>query len=166
MRRVTPLLYLLCSSAYSQVAINEVLFYPDPASPDTARAHQWLEVTNTGADPVDLAGWSVTGADGINGASARSLPAVTLPAGGYLVVHFAPGQNQLDFTNGSGDFYTGDPVDSPYWRVEADEAALYSPRGIVDFINWARSSVTYRAGTGARQCRGRRNLDPRGGPRA
>ena len=95
--------------------------------------------------PVDVAGWELL--EPMESMErVRALPAVTLPAAGYLVVHFAPGQNQLDFTNGSGDFYTGDPVDSPYWRVESDQAALYSPRGIVDFINWARSSVTYQPG--------------------
>ncbi len=61
-------------------------------------------------------------------------------------MHFASGTNSLDFTSNSGDYYTGDSTDTPYWSVDADETAVYSPSAIVDFINWTRSTVTYTPG--------------------
>src|SRR5215471_310394 len=140
------LLACLALTLDAQVKINEVLFYTDPNSGDTFRTQQWLELFNAGTDPVDLTGWSVTASDGVNGARARALPSVLLPGGAYLVVHFASGNNSLDFTSNSGDYYTGDSTDTPYWSVDADEAALYSPNSIVDFIAWARSGVFYVPG--------------------
>lgn len=132
---------------HGQVKINEVLFYNDPASADAFRTHQWVELYNTGTGPVDLSGWSISASDGAAGQSARMLPAVSLPAGAYLVVHFTSGDNRLDFSNNSGDYYTGDDsANTPYWSVDGDEAALYSPTGIADFLNWARSSATYQPG--------------------
>ena len=142
-------LALLCavvSGLSAQVRINEVLFYPDAGNDDPLKTHQWVELFNSGTDPVDLTGWSVTDASGIGGARARALPPATLPAGAYLVVHFASGPTQLDFSGGSGDYYTGDSTDTPYWSVDSGEAALYSPAGITDFINWARSGVNYQPG--------------------
>lgn len=108
------LLAFLALTLDAQVKINEVLFYPDPTSQDTFRTQQWLELFNAGTDPVDLTGWSVTASDGLSGARARALPSVLLPAGAYLVVHFASGTNSLDFTGNSGDYYTGDSTDTPY----------------------------------------------------
>jgi len=137
------LLACLALTLDAQVKINEVLFYPDPNSQDAFRTQQWLELFNTGSAPVDLTGWSVTASDGVTGASARALPSVLLPGGAYLVVHFASGANSLDFTGNSGDYYTGD---TSYWSVDGDEAALYSPSGIIDFINWTRSGAAYTAG--------------------
>jgi hypothetical protein len=107
------------------------------------KSQQWAEIFNGGTGPVTLAGWTIAGADGSNDATARSLPSVTLAAGAYLVVHFTSGQNQLDFTKGSGDFYTGDS--SSYWSIDADAVALYGPSGIVDFLSWKRGTATFRA---------------------
>jgi len=131
----------------AQVKINEILFYNDPSNPDPNVSTQWLELANTGTAPVDLTGWSISASDGVNGGSARALPSVLLPPAAYLVVHFASGTNSLDFLNNSGDYYTSDDsANTPYWSMDAGEAALYSPSGIVDFINWARKSVTYQPG--------------------
>ena len=140
------LLACLTLTLDAQVKINEVLFYTDPTSQDTFRTQQWVELSNAGTDPVDLTGWSVTASDGLSGARARALPSVLFPAGAYLVVHFASGTNSLDFTGNSGDYYTGDSTDTPYWSVNGDEAALYSTSSIVDFINWTSSGASYTAG--------------------
>lgn len=137
---------LAAASARGQILINEVLFYPDPASADFVSSHAWLELYNAGSDPVDLTGWSVSNGGGINGAAVRSLPGVLLPAGAYLVLHFSDGQNQLDFTGGSGDYFTGDSTDVPFWSVDSDAAALYSPAGIADFVNWRRGPAVIQAG--------------------
>jgi uncharacterized protein (TIGR03437 family) len=142
--RLLSWLQLLAITCYGQVVINEVLFYPDSSSQDPLKNQQWAEIFNGGTGPVTLAGWTIAGADGSNGATARSLPSVTLPGGAYLVVHFTSGQNQLDFSKGSGDFYTGDS--GSYWSIDADAVALYGPSGIVDFLNWKRGTATYAAG--------------------
>jgi hypothetical protein len=133
----------------AQVVINEMLFLPDPASADAIRTHQWVELFNAGSSPADLTNWVLSAGDGSQGASARTLPAVQLPAGAYLVVHFTSGVNQLDFSNGSGDYYTGDDPTVPVWKPTSDEVALYSPNGIVDFLAWATSAAPYQAAAAA-----------------
>ena len=139
------LLACLTLTLDAQVKINEVLFNIDPNSQDAFRTQQWLELFNPGTNAVDLTGWSVTASDGVNGASARPLPSVLLPGGAYLVVHFASGTNNLSFTSNSGDYYTGDSG-TGYWNINGDEAALYSPSSIVDFINWTVTNGNYTPG--------------------
>ncbi|MCX6623953.1 MAG: clostripain-related cysteine peptidase, partial [Acidobacteria bacterium] len=136
---------LLCLSPVSaQVVINEVLFRLDPASPDAIRTHQWVELLNKGADPADLTGWTISARDGKSGSSARSLPAINLPSGGYLVVHFTEGQNRTDFADGTGDYYTGDTAG--IWNGGSDEAALYSADSVVDFVSWSQRGTPYDPG--------------------
>ncbi|MBI5084190.1 MAG: lamin tail domain-containing protein [Acidobacteria bacterium] len=137
---------VLTAQGQAPVVINEVFFWLDAASPDAPKNHQWLELYNQTADAVDLTGWKVTARDGRAGASARDLPAVSLPAGGYLVVHFTSGENRLDFADGSGDYYTGDAGDGSYWEVTADEAGLYGPERMVDFVAWRFGSSTQAPG--------------------
>ena len=60
----------------TSVVINEIYFNPPSGNP----AEQWLELYNKGAAAVNLAGWSFS-----KGLS-FTFPAVTIPAGGYLVV--------------------------------------------------------------------------------
>ena len=74
------------------------------------------------------------------------------------MIHFAAGQNQLDFSNGSGDYYTGDDPGSPVWDQSSDEAALYSSGGIVDFIAWATAAKAYTAGNAAAELNGAAGL--------
>lgn len=60
----------------SAVIINEVYYHPPSENP----AEEWLELYNPGAVALNLMGWHFTkGLDFV-------FPAVTLPAGGYLVV--------------------------------------------------------------------------------
>jgi hypothetical protein len=128
------------------VVINELLFLPDPTSPDAVRTHPWIEIFNKGSGPVDLTSWKVSARDGQAGGSARALPSVILPGGAYLVVHFASGAGNLDFSSGSGDYYTGDDPSTPYWNGTQDEAALYSPDAIVDFLSWTSTTTVYQPG--------------------
>lgn len=128
----------------AQLLINEVLYRFDSANSNPLRSKQWVELFNKGADPVSLAGWIVSGRDGSKGNSARPLPSVSIPAGGYLVVHFTSGTNRLTFSDGTGEVYTGDSA--PVWNPDSDEAALYSTTGIVDFIAWADTAVPYAPG--------------------
>jgi hypothetical protein len=129
----------------AQVLINEVLYRVDPSNSDPLKTQQWVELFNPSGNPVDLTGWIVSGRDGSPGASARTLPSVTIPAGGYLVVHLASGTNRLDFGDGTGDMYTQDA--GPVWSIDMDEVAIYSPNGIVDFIAWGDIAVPYSPGS-------------------
>ena len=125
--------------------INEVLYRIDPANSNALKTHQWVELFNAGAAPVDLTGWIVAGRDGSLGSSARNLPSILLPPQAYLVVHFTQGANRTDFRDNTGDAYTQDT--GPLWSQDMDEAALYSPAGIVDFISWATQADYYNPGT-------------------
>ena len=125
--------------ASAQVLINEVLYRPAPASPDSLKTHQWVELYNRGSAPADLTGWKVAGRAGASGASARALPGIVLPVGGYLVLHMAAGNNS------GNDYYTQDTA--AIWNANMDEVALYSPAGIVDIIAWDSQVQSYLAGT-------------------
>ncbi len=61
------------------VRLSEV--YPNPDVEENEAAHEWVELVNTGAEPVSLAGWLLGDAKQLT-----PLPAVELPPGGYLVV--------------------------------------------------------------------------------
>ena len=151
-KRTAHLLALIALGVFpvcGQVVMNEILFVPDLTAADPLRTHQWVELYNAGSNTADLTGWIVSGNAGAQGNSARTLPAIQLPAGGYLVVHFTSGQNRLDFANGSGDYYTGDSPSVPVWTPWSDEAALYSTNGIVDFLAWATSAQVYTPGAAA-----------------
>ena len=143
--RVCLLALAVEAAVPGQVVINEVLYRLDPANSDPLKTHQWVELYNKGTDPVDLTGWIVSGRDGSSGGSARNLPPVSIPGGGYLVVHFTSGTDRLDFGDGTGDTYTQDA--GPAWSTDMDEAALYSASGIVDFIAWSDAAVPYSPGT-------------------
>lgn len=98
---------------------------------------QWIEIANNADQPAALAGYTLTDWDG-SGNGNIALPAVTLPAGAYLVVHLASGTNDFDFSDGAGRFYTGDTT--PIYGAE-DQAALYAsatqdPTTLVDLVAW------------------------------
>jgi uncharacterized protein (TIGR03437 family) len=147
----TSLLLNVCCLALSvqaigaaQVLINEVLYRIDPSNSDPLKKQQWVELFNKGTNAVDVTGWTVSGRDGSGGGSARKLPAASIPGGGYLVVHFATGTNRLGSSDGTGDVYTQDTV--ALWSADMDEAVLYSPNAIVDFIAWGDAAVPYAPG--------------------
>lgn len=63
----------------ARVVINEVLY---DASGDGADADgEWVELYNAGAEPVDLAGWSLA-----DEASRDLLPAIVVPARGFVII--------------------------------------------------------------------------------
>ncbi|MFN8508640.1 MAG: lamin tail domain-containing protein [Dehalococcoidia bacterium] len=59
--------------------LSEVLIRPGGEGRDVD--FEWVELVNTGTDPVDLAGWRLGDA-----AQMDNLPAAVVPAGGYAVV--------------------------------------------------------------------------------
>ena len=143
---VATAISLFGQASASPVVVNEILYMPDAESADAARTHQWVELANVSTEAVDLAGYKIAGREGRDGGSARALPSVVLPAGGYLVIHFATGENQLDFSSGGGHFYTGDDAAAGVWNWAMDEAALYSSERIVDFVAWYNTGTPFRAG--------------------
>ena len=75
-RTLATLPALVALTVQAQVVINEINY--DPADP--TKVEQYIELHNTGTGPMDLTGWQFTkGVDFV-------FPAVTIPAGGYLVV--------------------------------------------------------------------------------
>lgn len=63
----------------ASVRLSEVLSDPEEAGRDSA--FEWVELVNTGAEPVDLAGWQIGDAKKMD-----TLPSFVLAAGGYVVV--------------------------------------------------------------------------------
>jgi hypothetical protein len=113
--------------------LNEILYFEDPSNSDPLRTHEWVEIYNPGPD-LDLTGWVVSDRTGRSGSGARALPSIIMPKGTYLVVHFATGTNDNNFTNGGRNYYTGDRAGIDLFDDDSDEMALYSPAGIVDFV--------------------------------
>jgi lamin tail-like protein len=97
MSRLLPVVLLLALASRSAadcsppggIHVNEVRFIdaPSPMN-DTGRLNPLVELFNKGATPVALGGWTVT--DEARTVRA-TLPAVSLPAGALLVIHFATG---------------------------------------------------------------------------
>ncbi len=140
--RAALLGFLLAAGSQGQVVINE--FLPIPNTNGSAQTtHQWVELTNKGSQPVPLAGWSLADRGGAAGGRVKNLPPVSLPAGGFLVVHIAAGQDQLQFGEDGAHVYTGDAA--AFWNTTSDDIALYSPAGIQDYIAWAPDAGPYQA---------------------
>ena len=89
--------------------LNEILYFEDLATSEPIRTHEWVEIYNSGPD-LNLTGWVVSNRTGRSGSGARGLPAIIMPQGTYLIVHFATGTNDNNFTNGMRNYYTGDPA--------------------------------------------------------
>jgi len=136
---VSLALALLCApSAFAQVVINEALYRTSSTDSDPLKSKQWVELYNKGDAAVDLSGWTITGRGGLDNASARALPTVSLPSHAYLVIHFTTGNTTAT------DYYTQDAAG--IWNTDSDEAALYSKTGIVDFIAWYDRDQPYQPG--------------------
>ena len=117
------------------LVINEVF-------PAAASGAQWVEIANNSDQAVSLSGYTLTDYDG-TGNSDISLPAETLPAGAFLVVHLSAGTDDLDFGDGVGHFYTGSSL--PVYDAE-DQVALYSSATqdastLVDLVAWDNDGV-------------------------
>jgi hypothetical protein len=104
-----------------------------------------VEIHNPAGTDRDLSGWTISARAG---SAIATLPAIRLTAGSYLVVHFAQGTNDLNLTDGRGDFYT--QTTASVFSDTMDEAALYSgppsAATIVDFVAWKASSTSFTGG--------------------
>src|SRR5438874_9724963 len=121
-------------SAPGGVHINEVRYF-DQNLPDDGYLTPLVEIFNKNASPVSLANYVITAADG---SVKATLPAWTIPASGFLLVRFATGGADSDFSDQVGTFYTGgDSV--AVFDHDADGVALYDSLGgsLVDFMAWS-----------------------------
>lgn len=67
------------ATSASSVVISEIMYNPSACSDSTG---EWLELYNTGASAVDVAGWTLSDASG----TTNTLSSFSLPAGGYMIV--------------------------------------------------------------------------------
>ncbi|MGB0384421.1 MAG: CotH kinase family protein [Ardenticatenaceae bacterium] len=118
------------------VVINELVADNESGLLDEdGHAEDWIELHNSSDMPVELSGWSLT--DDEQHVSGWILPAVTLPAHGYLVIFasgkdraLAGGELHTNFTlNGSGEYLALLDADgqirsefSPFAALAEDEA--------------------------------------------
>ena len=67
------------SAGPTTLRISEIM--SDPSQTGRDAAFEWVELVNTGSEPVDLAGWQIG-----DGTSSQTLPSLVVPAGGYVVM--------------------------------------------------------------------------------
>ena len=106
--------------ALTSVVINEFLAQNTAGLQDEDGVRQdWIELRNTGTEAVDLAGWHLT--DDESDLDKWTFPAVTLPAGGYLVV----------FASGNDRAVVGQPLHANFSLNDQGEyLALVQPDGM------------------------------------
>lgn len=75
-----------------RVVINELLWMGSSQS----SSDEWIELRNTGSDPVDLAGWSLTKLSGGKEVTMLTIPSGTIASNGYfLIAHFSADTSRL-----------------------------------------------------------------------
>lgn len=146
---VGALALLTAIPANAAVIVNEILYHADAVSPDPMCQHEWVELYNAGNSDIDLVGWVIANRDGAGGPNARTLPSAQLPPGAYLVIHIASGSNDLDLSDGCGEYFTGDAPGSNLFDDGSDECGLYAGALIVDFAAWNFGDSGYVPGTAA-----------------
>jgi len=132
----------------AEVRLAEIMF--DPAGDD--EGSEWVMIYNNGTDPQDLDGWGLSNGDGEVDAL---LPDWTLPGASTLYVHFGMGEDESDFEDFVGRYYTNNPYE--IFDNTADAVALFSGDAsnttMVDYMGWKLAGVTNftggRAGTWA-----------------
>lgn len=135
-------------SQENNIKINEILFYPTENELYAGMQNysiEWIEIFNPGTTSQNLASWTISNH---NGNIITSLPNWILPSNSYLTIHFGSGENDNDFIDSYGHFWTGD--DNEFFDDTEDECALYSgppsSNTIVDFLSWC-SDDNYKTGT-------------------
>ncbi|MCB2211189.1 lamin tail domain-containing protein [bacterium] len=124
------LLFLLTGSAHADVVINEIMQNPSAVADSDG---EWFELYNTGADEVDLSGWSVSD----DGTDSFTISSGTIQSYGYFLLgtNADPGMNggvSLDY-----EYMTSMTLDD-----DADEIILYDDLGTL------QDMVAYDGGSG------------------
>lgn len=108
---------LITGHSSADIVINEIHYDPEPNTEPV----EFIELHNTGASAVDLAGWQFT--DGV----AFVFPGGTsIPAGGYLVISENPVEFQTKFGSTALGPWTGSLSN------EGEKIELKNPQGIVE----------------------------------
>ncbi|HVP38870.1 MAG TPA: FlgD immunoglobulin-like domain containing protein [Candidatus Saccharimonadales bacterium] len=126
-----------CSAA-GGLHINQVRYF-DRARPDDGYVNAMVELFNKGPSPAPVGGYVLTTA---GGAVKATLPAWTVPAGGFLDVFFAFGGGDSSFAGGVGTYFTdGDTAN--IFNHDVDGVALFAPAGgpLVDFMCWSSTGM-------------------------
>ncbi len=115
------------------IKINEVMY--DPYGEDAGG--EWIELVNTGPSSVEITGWHITNG---TGEGDIMLPDVAIPEMAFLVVYLGQGTSDLDFSDGSGTYFTGGT--SEFLINREDGVAIYNgsagEKTIGDFIAWCQ----------------------------
>ena len=92
-------------------------FLPDPIGSDaqTGMDGEWIEITNTGNQIVDLAGWALRSGTGF------ALPPTSLDPGAFMV--YPLGEESMTLTNGQGTLKLNDPEGNSAHTVIWDHSA-------------------------------------------
>lgn len=118
-------------AAMAAVKINEVMF--NPFGEDAGA--EWVELYNGDAHDHNIKGWTISNRTG----AIATLPDWILPPDCYLLVVFGSGNNEGDFSDGKGIFYTQD--ESEVLGNVQGEVGLYhgNPKSstIIDFVCWS-----------------------------
>ena len=110
--------------ATGTVQINEIMYDGD-GDPD--HAYEWVELHNTGSESVSLASWSIADAK-----SSDALPAVEIPAGGFVVVAGSAFAGDVPGVVLLGDSRIGSGLNN-----NGDTVTIYDPAGnIVDQVTY------------------------------
>ncbi|MFC1573287.1 clostripain-related cysteine peptidase [Candidatus Eisenbacteria bacterium] len=141
-------LLLIPQSARAGVLLNEIQFSETISSADSTENHEWIELVNAQPDTVNIENWAISNS---SGDLLYSFPDVTFPDSCYLVVHFAMGDDDLDFSDGSGNVYTGEtPGANDRLLVDEDAVALFNslpaPSSIIDFVTWKSDTTGFSGG--------------------
>ena len=103
----------------------------------------WVELRNSGGQPFPVLGYLLTDGDGTTGNHSVTLPDLTLAPGDILLVHYEVGTDDLDMSDGVGQFHTGDAtlVFEPEDQIALYDPSGQSPASLVDLVAWDDDAV-------------------------
>jgi len=83
-------------AANSDIKITEVEY--DSIQSGNDGTYEWIELHNTGSDPVDIENWTIS-----DGVATATLPTLVIPAGGYAVLANNPTNFQINYPSVTAD---------------------------------------------------------------
>ncbi|HKX72507.1 MAG TPA: lamin tail domain-containing protein [Candidatus Saccharimonadales bacterium] len=122
---------------YARIIVTELL--PDPESPATDSADEYIEIHNPGAAPVDLAGYTLQA--GTDFKDSYTFGSMLVAPGGYAAIYSAI--THLGLTNGGSAVQLLDPTGAPidavasYGQAKSGKAWAKQDSGV-----WAWTSPT------------------------
>ena len=126
------------NTASNKLKINEV-WTKGGDSPVGGFLHNFVELYNKDSVAISVSGWTLANR---TGAVIATLPNWVLPPKTYLTVYFGSGQDDDDFSDREGSYYTqGDSLN--IFDDVMDEVGLYTGRpsgsSIIDFVAWSNT---------------------------